>query len=314
MDELACIRAFVRVVECGSFAAAGRLLRISKSVITKRINELESRVASQLLVRSTRRLTLTDAGSVYYERCARILQDVEEAREAVSSRSQGLVGALRLSCIASFTARQLSDDLARFQLAHPNLTVELHHNDRVYDPIQEGYDVCIQTTDIAGSNVVRRPVATLHRMLVSTPEYLARSGPLKTPADLQFRRIAHNNFITPGTGITLMGARESVEIPIRPVILSNSVWMIRSAVLNGDCIGLLPVYFILDELCAGRLIPVFSEYSVQPVTLAAYYRKSAHVPTKVRALLDFLGARYRPNPPWEQTLRAARPDLASLLR
>jgi DNA-binding transcriptional LysR family regulator len=314
MDELASIRAFVRVVESGSFAAAGRLLGVSKSVITKRISQLEAQVASQLLVRSTRRLTLTDAGTVYYERCARIVADLDDARDAVSSRSLGLVGSLRISCIASFTARQLSADLSRFQLAHPQLTLEVHHNDRVYDPIQEGYDVCIQTSDISGIAVVRRPIATLRRVLVATPAYLGKGGPLSDPAALLGRRVAHNNFISPGGDIRLIGPDGPVDAPIRPVVLSNSIWMIRDAVLHADCIGILPIYFILDELCSGALVPVFPDYRVQPVVLSAYYRRSAHVPTKLRSLLDFLIQRYRDDPPWEQALRAARPELATLLR
>ena len=129
MDELAGIRMFVRVVEGGSFVAAARGLGLSKSVITKRVKELEDRLKAQLLVRSTRRLTLTDAGASYFERCVRIVAELEEAR----NRPCALTGTLRISCIASFLAHQLARDVCRFQQQHPDLLIELHHNDRVYD-------------------------------------------------------------------------------------------------------------------------------------------------------------------------------------
>jgi len=129
MDELAGIRMFVRVVEGGSFVAAARGLGLSKSVITKRVKELEERLKAQLLVRSTRRLTLTDAGASYFERCVRIVAELEEAQSAVRSLTVGLTGTLRISCIASFLAHQLARDVCRFQQRHPDLLVELHHKD-----------------------------------------------------------------------------------------------------------------------------------------------------------------------------------------
>ena len=133
-------------------------LGVSKSVITKRVKELEDRLKAQLLVRSTRRLTLTDAGASYFERCVRIVAELDEAQSAVRSLTVGLTGTLRVSCIASFLAHQLSRDMCRFQQQHPELIVELHHNDRIYDPIQEGYDICIQPSDIGGEDIIRQPI------------------------------------------------------------------------------------------------------------------------------------------------------------
>jgi len=313
MDEFASVRVFVKVVECGSFAAAGRLLGVSKSVITKRVSELEERVSAQLLVRSTRRLALTDAGRSYYERCARILADLEDARDQIVARTAGLRGSLRVSCIASFTARQLSADLCQFQLDHRDLTLEVHHNDRVYDPIQENYDLCIQTMDIQGSAIVRRPLTQLRRAFFATPDCLRRIGPIGNPAELLGRRVAHNNFISPGNEVRLRGPEGEVTVPIRPTLLSNSIWMIREAVLRGDCVGILPIYFALDELLSGALVPILADYKVPSVALNAYFRRSDHLPIKLRTLLDFLIARYRGEPPWEQTLRTHRPDLGRLL-
>lgn len=303
MDELAGIRMFVRVVEAGSFAAAARLLGVSKSVITKRVNELEHRLKARLLERSTRRLTLTDAGVGYFERCTRIVAELEEAEAAVRSLTVGLTGTLRLSCIASFLAKQLCRDICRFQQQHPELTIEVHQNDRLYDPIQEGYDLCIQPSDIGGKNVVKRPIVTLRRLLVASPEYFQRHGRPAQLEDLREHRIAHNNFILPTSAIAFKSDYGMQHTPaIQPVVLSNSIWMIHEAALHGDCMAILPLYFAADDLREGALVPVFENLPVESAVLSAFYRRSPQVPAKVRMFLNYLEEQYNGVPPWEQRL------------
>ena len=258
MDELAAIRMFVHVVEGGSFAAAARRLGVSKSVITKRVKELEGRLKAQLLVRSTRRLTPTDAGASYFERCMRIVAELDEAQAAVHSLTVGLTGTLRISCIASFLAHQLARDVCHFQRRHPELMVELHHNDRIYDPIQEGYDICIQPSDVGGGDIIRQPIVPLRRLMVAAPDYFERYGRPRHPEELTHHRCAHNNYILPIADITFMGPSGPVRIPpLRPVVLSNSIWMIREAALTGDCVAILPIYAIVNELRGGALMPAF---------------------------------------------------------
>ena len=314
MDELAGIRMFVRVVEGGSFVSAARRLGVSKSVITKRVKELEDRLKAQLLVRSTRRLTLTDAGASYFERCARVVAELDEAQSAVRSMTVGLSGTLRLSCIASFLAHQLSRDVCRFQQQHPELLVELHHNDRIYDPIQEGYDLCIQPSEIGGQDIIRQPIVQLRRLVVAAPDYLERHGRPNHPDELASHRFAHNNYILPIGDITFTGPSGMVGTPpIRPVVLSNSIWMIREAALSGDCLAILPIYSIVDELRSGALVPVFEDFMVQSAMLSAFYRRSPQVPAKVRMLLKYLIEQYGDRPPWEQRLVYDRPHLRRIL-
>jgi DNA-binding transcriptional LysR family regulator len=314
MDELAGIRMFVRVVEGGSFVAAARHLGVSKSVITKRVKELEDRLKAQLLVRSTRRLTLTDAGASYFERCVRIVAELDEAESAVRSLTVGLTGTLRVSCIASFLAHQLSRDVCAFQRQHPELIVELHHNDRIYDPIQEGYDLCIQPSDIGGEDIVRQPIVPLRRLMVASPEYFERHGRPSDPQELVAHRCAHNHYILPIADIVFAGPRGPVRIPpIRPIVLSNSIWMIREAALSGDCVAILPLYAIVDELRTGGLLPVFDEFRVAAAILCAFYRRSPRLPAKVRMLLRYLLEQYGGEPPWERRLFRDRPDLRRIV-
>ncbi len=314
MDELAGIRMFVRVVEGGSFVAAARGLGVSKSVITKRVRELEERLKAQLLVRSTRRMTLTDAGASYFERCVRIVAELDEAQSAVRSLTVGLTGTLRVCCIASFLAHQLSRDVCRFQRQHPELIVELHHNDRIYDPIQEGYDICIQPSDIGGEDIIRQPIVPLRRLLVAAPDYFKRHGRPKHPDQLISHRCAHNNYILPIGDLVFNGPNGPVRIPpIRPIVLSNSIWMIREAALSGDCVAILPIYSIVDELRSGALLPVFEDFRVDAARLNAFYRRSPQVPAKVRMLLKYLKNQYDSEPPWERRLFRGRAHLRRII-
>ena len=237
---------------------------MSKSVITKRVRELEDRLKAQLLVRSTRRLTLTDAGASYFERCVRIVAELDEAQSAVRSLTVGLTGTLRVSCIASFLAHQLARDVCRFQQQHPDLAVELHHNDRIYDPIQEGYDICIQPADVGGEGIVRQQVVPLRRLLVATPDYFLRHGQPSHPNELIAHRCAHNNYILPLSDITFTGPDGIVRIPpIRPIVLSNSIWMIREAALSGDCVAILPITPSSTNCAAARCCR-YSRISASP--------------------------------------------------
>ena len=230
------------------------------------------------------------------------------------SLTVGLTGSLRVSCIASFLAHQLSRDVCRFQQQHPELIVELHHNDRVYDPIQERYDISIQPSDVGGENIVRQPIVPLRRLLVAAPDYFERHGRPRHPDQLISHRCAHNNYILPIADLVFNGPSGPVRIPpIRPIVLSNSIWMIREAAVSGDCVAILPVYSIVDELRSGALLPVFEDFRIDAAVLNAFYRRSPQVPAKVRMLLKYLKDQYDSEPPWERRLFRGRAHLRRIV-
>jgi DNA-binding transcriptional LysR family regulator len=270
MDELASIRIFVRVVACGGFAAAARQLGLSKSVITKRIGHLEHRLRTELFVRLSRKVSLTEAGASYFERCARIVAEVEEAEAAVRGMTTSLNGVLRITCMGSFLAARICGDACRFQKLHPELTIELHHNDRSYDPIHEGYDICLQTSDIAGENILRKPVVELKRALVATPAFLRRYGVPGHPDALAEYRWTHNNIVLPLQNL-LFESRTGIHRapPLKPVIMTNNIWTLREAAVSGDCMGILPLFFITEDLRRGTLVPVLGDYRVPPAMVRA---------------------------------------------
>lgn len=242
MNELESMRAFVKVVEAGSFAEAARQTGTAKSVMTKRVNQLEAHLQLELLRRSTRRLDITDTGTEFYERCLRLLSELDDAKSAASSIDRNLSGSFRVSCISSFTAAYLADDLCEFRAHHPNLLIELQQHDRICDPVQEGFDVCLQPTITPNAAIEGLDVMQIKRMVVATPDYVDKHGMPEKPADLHTHRFAHNTHIQPDCQIEFTRKQKTTTIQFKPVMVTNTIWLLRAAVRQGDCIAQMPVF------------------------------------------------------------------------
>lgn len=313
MNELNCIRAFVKVVEVGSFAEASRQTDLAKSVITKRVNQLEEYLELQLLQRSTRKLNLTEGGAEFYEKSVSILAQLDQAKAEVSSVEWGLTGTLRVSCVSSFGSRYLATDLCEFQIEHPDLCVEFQQHDRFCDPTQEGFDVCIQVSSDRKSALEKVELFPLRRLLVATPHYLEKYGTPTTPEELTEHRHASNNYVNPHSVLDFMLNKQSQSVQINPQVLTNAIWMIRAAVMSDNYMALMPAFFIEDELASGQLVAVLTDCKIESPILAAFYRRSSFVPMKVRILISFLLRKYGDRPPWETRLLEKCPDLVVAL-
>ncbi len=313
MNELQCIRAFIRVVEAGSFAEAARQLETAKSVITKRVNQLEAHMQLELLHRSTRKLNLTDTGADFYQRFVRIVSEFDEAKSAVKSIEWALSGRLRVSCISSFTASYLADDLCEFQRAHPELQIELQQHDRIIDPVQEGFDVSLQPSPSRSGIIESASILPIRRVVVATPEYLKKFGHPESREDLSTHRFAHNSHVQPICAIPFLDGNSVRPVPIEPVHLTNTIWMLQAAVMSGECMALMPIFFIDKKLASGELVPVLPQYRVERLTISAWYRKTPFTPMKIRIFLNFLRQRYGTFPPWEQRLLKTNPELVDIL-
>ena len=313
MNELQCIRAFIRVVEAGSFAEAARQLGTAKSVITKRVNQLEEHMQLELLHRSTRKLNLTDTGADFYQRSVRIISELDEAKSAVKSIEWALSGRLRVSCISSFTASYLADDLCEFQRAHPELQIELQQHDRIIDPVQEGFDISLQPSVSRSGIIESVSILPIRRVVVATPAYLQKFGHPETREDLSTHRFAHNNHVQPNSAIPFLDGNNIRPVPISPVLLTNTIWMLQAAVMSGECMALMPIFFVDKQLASGEFVPVLPQYRVETLTISAWYRKTPFTPMKIRIFLNFLRQRYGTFPPWEQRLLRSNPELSEIL-
>lgn len=314
MNELQCIRAFIRVVDAGSFAEAARQIGTAKSVLTKRVNQLEDEMQLELLHRSTRKLTLTDTGADFYQRCARIVSELDEAKSAVKSIEWALSGVLRVSCISSFTATYLAHALCDFQQEHPELQIELQQHDRVCDPVQEGYDLSIQPAASHSGIIESVEIFPIRRLVVATPSYLEKHGRPESFDALREHRFAHNSHVQPHPNIPFVDAGPASPATIRPVVLTNTIWMLEAAVLSGECMALMPTFFVEKRLLSGEFLAVLPEHRIQTIGLDAWYRRTPFIPMKIRILLNFLKQRFGKFPPWEKRLLQAMPELEPNLR
>jgi DNA-binding transcriptional LysR family regulator len=313
MNEIECIRTFVKIVEVGSFAEAARQTGIAKSVVTKRITQLEEHLELQLLQRSTRRLSVTDGGADFYVRATRILAELDQAKAAVSSTEWGLSGNFRVSCVSSFTAAYLADDLCEFQTEHPELKLELRQHDRFCDPVQEGFDVCLQPATSTSGSLEKVDVLPLRRLIVATPDYIKKHGLPLHPKDLKAHVFAHNHLIEPDCKIRLRAEGKVTTVPIEANILTNTVWMLRAAVLRGTHMAMMPAFFIEKELVAGKLVPILPGLRIQHAQLSAFYGRSPYVPMKVRIFINFLRRKHGNFPLWEQRIIKSCPELSGAL-
>ena len=301
------------MVEVGSFAEAARQIGTAKSVITKRVNQLEDHLQLELLHRSTRKLTLTDTGADFYQRSSRIVSELDEAKSAVRSIEWSLSGVLRVSCISSFTASYLARDLCSFQQEHPELQIELQQHDRLCDPVQEGYDLSIQPANHHSGIIESVPILPIRRLVVATPDYLVKYGQPAQLSDLSKHRFAHNNHVTPDPAIPIVESNGIGPVPFEPALLTNTIWMLESALLSGEYMALMPAFFVEKKLLSGELVPLFPEYRIKSISLDASYRRTPFIPMKIRILLNFLTQRYGDFPPWEQRLLKAMPELSENL-
>lgn len=312
MNELECIRSFVKVVEVGSFAEAARQSNTVKSVISKRVSQLEKYLELQLIQRSTRRLSITDGGAEFYERAVVLLSGLEEAKEAVSSVEWGLTGNFKVSCISSFAATYLASDLCEFQSQHPGLRVELQQHDRFCDPVQEGFDVCIQTQGSQQGALQKVDILSLHRLIVATPDYINKNGEPLTPKDIQSHRLAHNSHISPESVIYFQKGGQNISVPIKPDVLTNTVWMMHAAVMKGKHMAMMPAFFIEKELVNGNLLTVLPDYKIPSAQLSIFYKSSPFVPMKIRIFINFLRKKYSIMPSWEKNIIKEKPELAAV--
>lgn len=298
MTNLADLEIFVRVVSSGSMSSAGRELGLQPAIISKRIKRLEERLGTRLFQRTTRQISLTEAGEGFHERVVAALSGLEEAEAFVSGRSGELRGRLRISAPTSFGRMHIAPHLKAFFDLHPDLRVQLILTDELQDIVAEGFDLAIRIAELNDSSLVARKLASVKRVLCATPDYLARHGVPATIADLD-RHIcipAHNN-----AHWHLLGPEGEVTLKPEGPLLTNSSEVVRETVLAGLGIALRSTWDIGPELKAGRLVRVLPEWEGSAnVGLYAVYPSRQFLPAKVRAFIDFLAGLYGAEPYWDR--------------
>ncbi len=289
MDRLTALTVFRTAVGLGSFAAAARHLGLSPAAVSKNIGELEAHLAVRLLNRTTRRMSLTEAGSLYYERVEQILDDLAEADGALGPLQQRPAGLLRVSAPMTVTLLCLSEAIPKFLERHPDLSLDLRMDDRRVDIVEQGFDLAIRGSDnLEDSSLIARRLMTLSHVVCGSPDYFERRGVPQRPDDLQQHDCVQFTLSGHAREWSFRKAGRSVRVPVRGRYKVTSSLAVRDALRAGFGLSLIPWIYVREDIEEGRLLSVLDDWSAVETTLYAVYPSRRHVGAKLRAFLDFL--------------------------
>src|SRR6516225_7684062 len=259
MDRMTSMTTFVKVVDVGGFAAAARKLNISPSMVTMHVRALEERLGVRLLNRSTRRISLTEVGQAYYERCLQILAEVEDAENVAQALQSTPRGTLRLNASVAIPPF-LAPAIAEFTSLYPDVSITMAMTDRMVDLVEEGFDLAIRTFATPDSSFIVRRIATYRLLVCGSPEYLAKRGMPQQPADLADHNCLVYSYAPNGSEWTFAGSDGPQVVAVTGNMFSNSANALRLAAVHGQGLVILPSFLLVDEIKSGKLVPVLTEF------------------------------------------------------
>jgi len=287
MDRLALFRVFVRAVEVGSFTAVARELGSSQPTISRQVALLEDHLGCILFQRTTRSLTLTAEGQTFYAHAGRALEAVAEAENSVDGQTGRVAGILRLACSVVFGRLQVIPRLPRFRARYPGVRIALHMGDAFVDLVEEGIDVAIRIGANDDSSLIARRIGTSRRIVVATPDYLARCGVPGHPDDLRAHECIVYDQLRAGATWTFAANGVPLQVPVAGPVNVNNTEGVRAAVLEGLGIGYVPAWHFVDgEIERGRLVPLLTAFEPPGQPINALYPSRRFLPARVRAAID----------------------------
>ncbi|GBQ31415.1 LysR family transcriptional regulator [Gluconacetobacter azotocaptans] len=304
LDRITSMQVFVRVVAQGSFAGAARTLSLSQTMVTKHVAALEARLGVALFHRSTRRLSLTDAGRLFLDGCQRLLSELEDMEHEVAAERDEPRGRLRLNAPVSFAIRHVAPILGAFSRRYPLVSVELGVDDRAVDPVEEGWDLTLRIRKMTPSSLRSRRLAPIRFVVCAAPSYLARHGTPRTIAELAHHAcLGYTLSDAVGPARWRFGAKGERAIAVRGPLCANNGDVLREAAVAGQGIIYQPSFIVADALRAGQLRALSLDAPLMDgPELHAVYPPAATVALKVRAMIDYLSECYGPLPPWDTGL------------
>ena len=299
LDNLTLLRAFVAVVELGSFTAAGRRLNVVPSTVSKHIAALEQQLSCQLVIRSTKTLSITELGARFYKRCLAILHEVEEAEIEVGDYKSEPQGLLRVSAPTTLATHVLAPVFFRFKQLFPKVTLDLSLTPASQDLVASGTDVAIRISSGLAPNLIALKLAPNMRLYCASPEYLVRRGTPDRPADLQHHDCVVVKSIQQSASWPFRMADGRTEhVVVSGGVMADNVEMIARAVLAGLGVGHLSRFLVEDHIARGDLVELFPECRVIESNIYAVYPERRNLALKTRAFVDHLRAEFRDPPAW----------------
>jgi len=304
MDRLTAVRVFVEVADLGSLTQAAERLQMSAAMVSRYLAALEDWLGARLLHRTTRRVSLTEAGSAALPSCRQLLDIAQEVHHTAGERSREPAGLLRVTTSGSFAEAQLTPCLVDFQRRHPQVEIMLSVGDKATDLVAERVDLAVRITNNLDAAMIARPLAQCRSMLCASPEYLQRHGVPRMAEELHGHRcVAHAFGIGKHYGFTRGG--EKIMVSVDWSFHTNETAVLRRAVLSGAGIGMLPTYYLGEDLRAGRLVQLLPDHEPDVLGIHAIYLSRQHQPLALRMLVDFLAERFAgEQAPWDLALGA----------
>ena len=302
MNRLLEMEIFAAVADAGSITGAADRLDMAKSAVSKRLSDLEIRLGVSLMSRTTRRLSLTDAGAEFYRHCVAILAEVAAAEAGVTEADAELSGPVRIAAPLSFGLQHLGPVLVKFMQRHPAVNVTMDFNDRQVDLVAEGFDLGIRIAKLGDSTLVARKLTPVRVLICASPAYWAANGRPKEPADLK-NHLALRYSLSAQRNWTFTapdGTRGSVTVPTQHA--ANNGAFLRDAAVAGLAIVRLPAFLVHEQITARELEPVLLDYRWNDIHAWAVYPQTRRLPARVRALIDYLAEVFGDTPYWEACL------------
>ncbi len=293
MDTIDGMRVFAAVIETGSFSAAARRLGLSKALTSKYVGQLEERLGARLINRTTRRQAVTEVGGAYYERCKRILGEIDELEEAVANQHGAPRGLLRVASSRAFGEDMLVDAVADFMTQHPGITVELFLDERQVDIVGEGFDVAVRLAALEDSAMIARRIAAYPFLVCAAPEYLDRAGTPETPQDLAGHDCIVNAAISPTAQWQFSVSGVPVSVGVRARATVNTAGAVAALVRRGLGIGVCLYSTVRADLETGRMVRLLAPFEAYDRSVYALYPHGRHLSAKVRLFVDYLMETFR---------------------
>jgi len=298
MDKLTTMKAFLAVVQEGSFSKAADKLDISPQLVSKYISALEDNLHTRLLHRTTRKVSVTEAGNQYYQRCQQVVIDIEDMENSLNNLSESVSGVLSISAPMSFGVKHLATLLVDFQKQYPNLKIDLRLTDQFVDIVEQGIDIALRIGTLKNSTLIAKKVAPIRLAIFASPAYLKQNGTPTTLEALQehnYLRYAHAEPTK-----RLKGYDElKNELKLESNLVANNGDLLLNTAIAGGGITMQPTFIAGEALAQGKVVRILKDYEPEPMGLYMVYANKQFLPSKVRAFVDFTSGYYGDVPYWD---------------
>ena len=302
MGQLEDMSVFVRVVDAGGISKAAEQLGMAKSAISRRLNELETRLGVRLINRTTRQSNLTEAGNNFYDRAVRIIDDVDELNVLTTDANAALSGNINLAAPLSFGVSHLSDAIDEFIKLHPDIHVNIDFSDRQVDLIEEGLDLAFRIAKLQDSSLIARRICPINIFLCASPAYIEQYGIPKTPNDLKNHKLLHYNMTGAKHWQLIDKDNKTHRFRIDAHIEANNGEFLRNMAIAGQGIVTTPTFISWQAIRDKQLVCVMPNFRPAPVDAFAVYPRNRYLSQRLRTFIDFLVGRFGDHPYWDQAM------------